>query len=293
MACGFCVIALLSVAAGAADTSAQDPQPKPSQAAEKSALTAELVKTGLYRFSDGSNSLLRLSANGLIVVNGQAPDDYDAFRKRVKKISDQPIRLLIVTDHHPEHTASNARFIAEGTQILAQENVKKNLSNSEPPGGKIALPTKTYDRDFTVALGGIEVRLMHFGNAHTNGDSVVYFPNLKVVAVGELFAATPNPDFASGGSLVGWGPVLAEILKLDFDVVVPGTGPTVSRADLAAFKAKIDTLVSRAEGLVKKGVPKDQLMAQLKTDDLGWRFDFTAEQIDRFYAELSDSVGFP
>jgi len=64
---------------------------------------------------------------------------------------------------------------------------------------------------------------------------------------------------------VGWGPVLAEILKLDFDVVVPGTGPTVTRADLEAFKAKVDTLVSRAAKLVKGGVSKDQLMA--KTQD--------------------------
>ena len=116
---------------------------------------------------------------------------------------------------------------------------------------------------------------------------MVYFPDLKVIAVGDLFAPTPNPDFSAGGNLVDWGPLLAQILKLDFDVVVPGTGPMVARADLEAFKTKIDTLVSRAAGLVKKGVRKDQLMASLKTDDLGWRFNFTGGQLDRFYAELS------
>ena len=88
---------------------------------------------------------------------------------------------------------------------------------------------------------------------------------------------------------MNWGPVLAQILKLDFDVVVPSTGPMVSRADLEAFKTRIDTLVSRAAGLVKKGVPKDQLMAQLKTDDLGWRLGLTDDQRDRFFAELSQS----
>jgi len=81
--------------------------------------------------------------------------------------------------------------------------------------------------------------------------------------------------------------VLAQILKLDFDVVVPGSGSPVSRADLEALKAKIDTLVSRASELVKKGVPKDQLMAQLKTDDLGWQLNLTGDQLDGFYAELS------
>ena len=89
--------------------------------------------------------------------------------------------------------------------------------------------------------------------------------------------------------MVGWGPVLDQILKLDFDVAVPGTGPTVARADLEAFKTKIDTLVSRATLLVKNGVPKDQWMAQLKTDDLGWHLSFTGEQLDSFYAELSET----
>jgi glyoxylase-like metal-dependent hydrolase (beta-lactamase superfamily II) len=288
-----CVIVLLSAAAGAVGSSAQDAQRKEAsgEGASNSVLTAHLVKTGLYMFSsDGGNSLLRLSANGMIVVDGQLPGSCEALQKQVRKISrisDQSIRILITTDHHLQRTGCNAKLLSKGVQILAHENAKQNLANYNPPGDTIAPPTKTYDHDFTVKLGGIEVQLLHFGNAHTNGDTVVYFPNLKVVAVGDLFATTPDPSFAEGGSLVGWGPVLAEILKLDFDVVVPGTGPSVTRADLAAFKAKIDRLVSRAAGLVKKGVSKDRLMAELKTDDLGWRFSFTGDRLDRFYDELS------
>jgi cyclase len=255
--------------------------------ADKNPLTGHLVKTGLYMFSGRTNSLLRLSANGLIVVDGPAPGHYDALLKQADRISEQPIRLVITTDHHQEHTASNTRFIADGAQILAHENVTRNLTNSNSTTGTIAPPTKTYDSTLSLTIGGIDVRLMHFGSAHTSGDSVVYFPNLKVVAVGDLYAATPDPDFSSGGSLVGWGPVLAEILKLDFDVVVPGTGPTVGRADFAAFKAKFDTLVSRAVELVKNGVPKGELMTRLETNDLGWRLTFTEAQLDGFYAELS------
>lgn len=286
-ACGMCAIVLLALAAGTIGTSAQYAQRKPVEGADKNPLTGHLVKTGLYMFSGGSNSLLRLSANGLIVVDGQPAGNYDALVEQVKKISEHPIRLLIATDHHDHRTGSIAQFVADGTPVLAHENVRQNLIDAVPAGGKIATLVKTYDRDFKLTLGGIDVQVMHFGNAHTNGDSVVYFPNLKVVAVGDLFAATPDPDFSSGGSLVGWGPVLAEILKLDFDLVVPGTGPAVTRADLVAFKTKMDTLVSRAAGLVKKGIAKDQLMEQLKTDDLGWRFAFVGAPLDSFYAELS------
>jgi glyoxylase-like metal-dependent hydrolase (beta-lactamase superfamily II) len=277
------VLVLLCIA-GSAAASAQVPHQRESE------LTAQLVKTGLFVISGGGcNSLVRFSANGFVLVDGKLPGNRDAIVELAKKLSysDQPIRILINTDYREQHTGGNAAFLAAGTQIIAQENVKLSLIGYNPPGGKITPPTITYDHEYTIKIGGIEVQLMHFGNAHTSGDTVVYFPNLKVVDVGDLYAATPDPDFLAGGSLVGWGPALGEILKLDFDVVVPGSGPGVSRAGLEAYKVKIDTLVSRARELVMNGVGKDQLMAQLKTDDLGWKFNFTGEPLDRFYAELS------
>lgn len=288
-----CAILLLAtVAAGVVCAQNHQETRAPGKSSGDVTFSSQLVKTGLYLISGGSgNTLMRFSANGMILVDGTLPDNYRALMSQVRKISrlsDLPVRGVIVTDHHEVHTGANARFLAANAQILAQENVKRNLTAYNPAGGKLALPTFTYARDFTLHSGGVQVQLLHFGNAHTNGDTVAYFADLKVVAVGDLFTAkTPDPDFSGGGSLVGWGPVLAQILKLDFETVVPGAGPMVARADLEAFKAKIDTLVSRATGLVKNGVPKEQLMDQLKTDDLGWQFHFTGDQLDRFYAELS------
>jgi hypothetical protein len=89
--------------------------------------------------------------------------------------------------------------------------------------------------------------------------------------------------------MVGWGPVLAQVLKLDFDIAIPSQGPTITRAEVEAFKTKIDTLVSRAGALVSKGVPEDQFLSQLKTDDLGWKLNFTPAQVEGFYGELSKS----
>jgi len=138
-------------------------------------------------------------------------------------------------------------------------------------------------------MGGIAMQLFHFGNACTDGDAVVYFRDLKVVALGDLFTSgIPQPDYRAGGSLLGWGAVISQILKLDFDVVVPGQGRVVNRAELEAFKGKIDTLVSRATALVRKGVPKDQLLAQLETADLGWKAGFTGDELDGLYAELTE-----
>jgi cyclase len=188
--------------------------------------------------------------------------------------SEQPIRILVNTDHHENHTALNEAFIEESTFVLAQENVKKNLTDISPSLRTIALPNRTYDQEFTIKLGVIEVQLLHFGNAHTDGDTVVY-------------ATAPNPDFSAGGSMMGWGPVLARILQLDFDVVVPGTGPMVTKAELDTFKKKIDTVVSLATEIVKRGVSKDRLMAQIRSDDLGRRLSFSGPQLDGFYRELA------
>jgi cyclase len=284
-------IALLALA-GTIVASAQYNRPGEQQ--EKSAagatLTTEFVKTGLYVISGGGdNTLLRLTGNGLILVDGKLPGNYDLLLKRVNRISDQPVRALIVTDRDESANGNNAKFLEAGTRIIAQENAKPRPPGYADPDAKVAPLIITYDREYTLRLGRVEAQLLHFGNAHTSGDTVVYFPNLKVVAVGDLFATTPNPDFSAGGSLVGWGPVLAQILKLDFDVVVPGTGATVTRADLETFKKKLDTLVSRAVELAKKGVPKDQLMTQLKTDDLGFQLTFTGDQLDHFFAELSST----
>lgn len=259
-------------------------------------LSADLLETGLYLISSaGGNSLLRLSASGSILIDGQRPNTYRAQMSQVHKISklsDLPVRALILTDHHENHAGNAGEFEAAGIRLIAQENTRRRLSAGAPTiggaaGGPIQAPRVSYDRNYVLQMGGVEVHLFHFGNACTNGDTVVYFHDLKVVAIGDLFTTgLPEPDYPAGGSLVAWGSVIAQVLKLDFDRVVPGQGRIVTRAELEAFKGKIDTLVSRAHGLVRDGVPKDQLMTQLETADLGWRGNFTGDELDGFYAEL-------
>ncbi len=282
---------LLLAAVGCIASFAQNPslQPPPIGTATKNPLQVQLIKTGLYLVSGGgANTLVRMSANGLVLVDGKLPDSYDHLRARLKRISDQPVRALILTNADPDHTGTNAKFLEAGSHIIVNQDAGLPISaNDSPRPAGMLPPIITFDREYTLKIGGIEAQLMHYGRAYTGGDTVVYFPNLKVVAIGDLYSALPNPEYSNGGSLVGWGPVLAQVMKLDFDVAIPSTGEPITRADIETFQTKIDTLVSRATQLVKNGVPKDQLMTRLKTDDLGWHFDFTPSQIDSFYAELA------
>ena len=247
---GLLVAMALAVATAAGAQGLPQPAvPEPSPAA--AVLDTELVKTGLYLITGGGgNSLLRLSGNGLIVVNSKLPGNYRALRaqiRRAAKITDQPVRVLFVTDPLDSHSGNNAQFLAAGVPVVVQANAKNRLPAYPSPEGSAATPVFGIDRDYTLRLGGVEVRLLHFGSAHTDGDAVVWFPDLKVIAVGGLYTPDlPVPDGAGGGSLVGWVAVLEQVLRLEFDVVIPDQGPPLNRAALEAFKSRLEGYVSRA-----------------------------------------------
>ena len=254
---------------------------------------AQQVKPGLYMIAGaGANSEVRVTNDGLIVVDGKLPSqkNYDDLMAQIKSISNLPVKYLIVTHHHADHTGNNEQFEAAGVPVIGHENLKKNAEtyNNNP---KPALPDQTYsDAEHTVQLGGVTVELHHFGRAHTSGDTVVYFPDLKTVVVSDVVttgATGPLADYNGGGSFLEWSKVLDGILKLDFDACIPGNGGVLTKADVEAYKMKIDTFVSRAKEAVAKGVPKDQLMASIKTDDLGWMP--RVPNVDAFYAELQQS----
>lgn len=254
--------------------------------------TIQQVKPNLYMVvGAGGNSTFRVTPAGVILVDGKLPGDanYNALMALIKGVTDQPVKYLIVTHHHADHTGNNQKFLDAGVQIVAHENLNKNLvtyvQDPKPASASITYPGAGY----TVKLGGATAELHHFGRAHTSGDTVVYFPDLKTVCLSDTVTTgktDPLIDYAGGGSAADWTNVLAGVLKLDFDAAIPGNGDVLTKADVAAYKAKIDAMLADARALIAKGTPQDQLLAQLKTD-LGW--SPRVPKIDAFYAELGTS----
>lgn len=250
----------------------------------------QIVKPGLYMITGaGANSEVRVTDEGLIVVDGKLPSEqnYNALMDQIKMISPQPIKYLIVTHHHADHTGNNKLFLAAGVEIVANENLNKNLTKYEQTP-KPADATITYDKERTIRLGGVEVQAYHFGRAHTSGDTVVYYPDLKVVVVSDIVTTGttgPLADYAGGGSFLEWPQTMDAILKLDFDTCIPGNGNPLTKADVQAYKTKVETFVSRAKEAIRQGVSKDQLMMNVKTDDLGWTP--RVPNVDLFYGELA------
>lgn len=248
------------------------------------------VKPGLFMVAGGgATTIIRVTADGLILVDGKLPGDqnYDALMTQIKTVTDKPVRFVVVAHHHADHTGSNAKFLESGAQVVGHENLKKNLLTYQFTPLPAA-PSITYDKDHVVRLGGVEVQVRYYGRSHTSGDSIAFFPDLKVVALGDTVttgATGPLIDYAGGGSAVEWTRVLDAVLALDFDTAIPGNGPVMTKADVRAFKAKFDTVVTRATDAIRKGVPKDQLLAQSTSDEIGWTL--RVPQIDSLYEELS------
>jgi glyoxylase-like metal-dependent hydrolase (beta-lactamase superfamily II) len=254
------------------------------------------VKPGLHMITGlGGNTTLRVTPEGLIVVDtknfGEA--NYTALTELIKTVSQAPVRYVFVTHHHQDHSGNIGPFQAAGAEVIVHEGLNKALDTYTSAQGTPAKSKTPYATSRTVKVGNASAEARFFGPAHTSGDTWVYFPDLRVIATGDSFVATaPNADYPFGGSVVEWVKALDQVLKLDFDMAIPGHGnDPMTRADVQAFRDKLNTIVTRGRELVKKGTPKDQLMAQLKTDDLGWTLNpqqwNQPARLDPFYAELS------
>lgn len=248
----------------------------------------KMLNPNLYEITGGgANTLIRVTNQGLIVVDTKNPGDenYNRLTEEIRSVTNQPVKYVINTHHHPDHVGNNQKFIDSGSQVIGLEALKSWMGNDPRTKDIPGRPTQTFAKDYTLKLADAEVRLYSFGRGHTGDDTMVYFPDMKVVMVSDQITdATPVVDFANGGSAVEWTKELDGVLGLDFEQAIPGRGEPKSRADVQAFRMKFDTLVKRASDAIKAGATREQLASQVKTDDLGWQFQ------PNFYASLYDEL---
>jgi glyoxylase-like metal-dependent hydrolase (beta-lactamase superfamily II) len=246
------------------------------------------LKPNLYLITGGgANSVVRVTPDGIILVDTKNPSDMNYMRlmEEITSVSKAPVKIVINTHHHPDHVGNNQKFIDAGAQVVALEALKTRMASDPRTKDIPGLPTKTFAKDEVVKLGGAEVRLYSFGRGHTGDDTMVYFPDSKVVMVSDQMSdTTPIVDFANGGSAVEWTKILDGVLALDFETAIPGRGEPKTRADVKAFRDKFATLVMRASDAIKAGATRDTLAMQVKTDDLGWNFQ------PAFYGSLYDEL---
>ena len=255
-------------------------------------LRIEAVKPGLYAIlNPGANTLaVRVTNDGVLLVDDMFEPNYDQIVALIKTVTSQPVKYVVSTHHHPDHTGGNVRFMQYAT-IVGHKNARAAMTGGPKP--LPGPPPVTFTTEAAIHLGGAEVQMHYLGTGHTNGDIVVYFPDLRVIATGDLFVVlgrVPYIDYAGGGSMRGLVPTVDKALTFDFDTVIPGHGPVSTKADLQKYKTNVETLQTRTRELIKQGVPKDQYLSKLKVDDLGWNLDpatlFVRSAAGAFYDEM-------
>jgi glyoxylase-like metal-dependent hydrolase (beta-lactamase superfamily II) len=246
------------------------------------------LRPDLYMVTGGgANTLVRVTADGLIVVDTKNPGDenYNRLMEEIRSVSTLPVRIVLNTQHHPDHVGNNQKFIDAGAQVVGLELLKTHMASDPRTKAIPGLPTQTFARDHVVKLGGVEVHAHFFGPGHTGGDTMVYFPDRRVVMVSDhVTEATPIVDFANGGSAVQWTRALDGVLKLDFELAVPGRGEPKTRAEVQAYRDRFAALIGRAAAAVKAGATRETFAAQVTTDDLGWQFNA------QFYGSMYDEL---
>ena len=284
------LVALLGVAVAA--LSAQGPQGGGrggrGAAAGQTVEKIRPLKTSLYMITGGgANTLVRVTSDGLIVVDTKNPGDenYKRVMEEIASVSNLPVKYVLNTHHHPDHVGNNQKFIDAGAQVVALDALKTRMASDPRTKDIPGLPTVTFPKDYVLKSGGAEVQAHSYGRGHTGDDTMVYFPDLKVVMVSDQITdGTPIVDFANGGSAVEWTQILDGVLALDFEMAIPGRGEPKTKAEIQAFLARFASVVTRASDAIKVGTAKEQLASQVKTDDLGWQFN------PQFYAQLYDEL---
>jgi glyoxylase-like metal-dependent hydrolase (beta-lactamase superfamily II) len=213
---------------------------------------------------------------GVLLVDDKFAVDHDNMVAVLKTVTTQPVRYVINTHHHLDHTGGNAKLLEMGVPIVSSERARENMSGTPDGmfvGANPGFPTMTFRDRATIHLGGTVADLYYFGRGHTNGDIVIHLPAHRVLITGDLFTfgpATPQLiDYAGGGSAKEWPGTLDEALKLDFDTVVPGHGVVTTRAELRKFRDTTARLSQRVQEMVRQKKSRDEISNMLQ-QEFGW-----------------------
>ena len=251
------------------------------QAQDMSQVTIKTVKINDHLHmlvGDGGNIGVCSGGDGVFMIDDQFAPLTEKIQAAIKAISDQPVKFVVNTHYHFDHTGGNENFGKTGSIIVAHENVRKRLSKEQfmkdfdmtvPAATKVALPSITFTRDMAFHLNGEEMRILHVSGAHTDGDAIVHFPKSNVVHMGDTFfnGLYPYIDVHSGGSVAGMIRVADEVLAwIDEDTqIIPGHGPLGKQADLMAFRDVLTKIQANVKALVDQGKTLEEVIAAKPT----------------------------
>jgi glyoxylase-like metal-dependent hydrolase (beta-lactamase superfamily II) len=260
----------------------------------------------------GGNIAASVGEDGIVIVDDEFAPLAEKIQAALKGlgITDKPVRFVINTHFHGDHTGGNAPFASGGSTIIAQDNVRKRLVTGGVAGNggsvhmeykaesKAGLPIITFEHDVTVHLNGEDIRALHFPAGHTDGDSIIFFPTNNVVHMGDDFVRYGFPfiDVASGGSVEGMiAGVEGAVAELPADVkVIPGHGALSTLDDVRPYV----TMLKETSAAVKKALAEHKTLDQMKQEKIlapwqKWSGDFVNADVftETLYNSLTGTPG--
>lgn len=275
-------------------------------------IKVEKVAGNVYMLQGaGGNIGVSVGDDGIVIVDDQFAPLAEKIQAALKGITDKPVRFVINTHYHGDHTGGNLEF-QKNSPIIAQDNVRKRLeegvtggvgdkmSFEEKPQPAGALPIITFDHQVTVHLNGEDIRALHMPAGHTDGDSVIFFPKSNVVHMGDDFVTYGFPfvDINAGGSVRGMIEAVDKVIaQVPPDVkVIPGHGPLSNLDDVRKFQQMLKDTLATVQSAMKQGKTLDQMKQEkilAKWDEYGAgdKFIKTDVWIETIYDDLSGKSG--
>src|SRR3954465_3483868 len=231
----------------------------------------------------GGNITIAVGSDGIIMVDGQFAPLSDKIKAAIKAISPLPVKYMVNTHFHGDHTGGNENFAKDGAIIVAHDNIRVRLAAGTvsmmtgakaPPRPPEAFPKQTYyGGSFALEAGGRKAQLTHVANAHTDGDTWVYFADANVLATGDTvnnLKRYQTIDYRNGGDVRGMIRVADAYLKVanDNTKVVVGHGPLAAKKDIEEFRAMLVTSHDRIKKLVDEGKSEEEVLAAKPLADL-------------------------
>ena len=249
----------------------------------------------------GGNVLVSIGEQGVLMVDSQFPQMIPAISERIRELGGGQVDFTVNTHWHFDHADGNVALGREGTWFIAQKNSRKmmageqaidlvSLAYKQPAYPDVAMPVIAYEDHLQMFFNGQTIDLLHFGPAHTTGDTAVYFRKSNVVHMGDiLWARYPFIDAGNGGTIDGVIFFCEEMLgRIDANTkLVPGHGPVLGYEDMKAFVAMLKVVRDRISDMIDAGMTLDEVMAAGPTSDFDDKYGDPSRFIDRAYLSLS------
>jgi len=259
-------------------------------------ITTTPLRDDIYMLQgEGGNIVVAVADDGILVIDSQFEPLYGRIKAAIGEISSLPVRYLVNTHHHGDHTGGNAHFAEDGAIIVSHSNMRDLLAlgspnalrgTRNPPSPAVAVPTLTFDHAMTFQFGGLHAELGHPVDAHTNADTYVSFPEANILATGDIvtYGRYPNIDFALGGHIDRMISATEDFIAMvdDDTIIIPGHGPAGGKQGLIEYRDMLATSRDRVKAMMDQGHSLDQIIAARPNADYDQAMNVDERRIENW-----------